>query len=648
MTTELRFRQVHLDFHTSEQIVRIGEQFDPDEFVKVLKEAAVDSITLFSRCHHGWIYHDTRFPNRHPHLKRNLLKEQIDACHEAGIRAPIYITVGWDEYSARQHPEWCEVTPEGKLTVNGPLDAGWHKLCLNRQPYVEYLVAQTEEVLQTMPVDGLFFDIIFQGECCCPTCLQGMLAGGLNPDRSADRTAYAAGVVDRFRSHLTEVVRRQNADCTIFYNAGHVGPALRGLTGPYTHLELESLPSGGWGYDHFPLVARYARQLGLDFLGMTGKFLTMWGDFGAFKTEAGLEYDCFTSLALGGKCSVGDQLHPSGKISKATYDLIGHVYRQVAAKEPWCGRVTPQCEVAVLTPEAYDETVRVHPSAAGALRILQEGHHQFDLIDETADLGRYRVAVLPDAIPVSPELKARLEAYVAAGGAVLCSFGSTFGGVTVAGESDCKPDYVVPAGSLGTPVTEHVMYERAKVISSIPAGAEVLGATVNSYFNREWRHFCSHRQTPYGLEQGGPAIVKMGRVVYFAHPVFAMYKQYAARAHKQMVLGALAQLLPAPLVTGSLPSTARVTVNRQEEERRTVVHLLHYTPERRADTFDVVEDVIPLYNVALSLRADCPVRRAYLAPSMQEVPFTLEAGRVSLTVPEVRGHQMLVLEDATH
>ena len=30
-----------------------------------------------------------------------------------------------------------------------------------------------------------------------------------------------------------------------------------------THLELESLPTGGWGYDHFPLSARYAQTLGM-------------------------------------------------------------------------------------------------------------------------------------------------------------------------------------------------------------------------------------------------------------------------------------------------------------------------------------------------------------------------------------------------
>jgi len=58
--TNLRFRQVHLDFHTSEAIPGIGSAFDANEFADTLAAANVNSVTCFSRCHHGWIYHDTR------------------------------------------------------------------------------------------------------------------------------------------------------------------------------------------------------------------------------------------------------------------------------------------------------------------------------------------------------------------------------------------------------------------------------------------------------------------------------------------------------------------------------------------------------------------------------------------------------------
>jgi|GEM_PF-2098842 len=48
---QLRFRQIHLDFHTSPRIPGIGEKFDKKCWQETLQDGAVDSITLFSKCH---------------------------------------------------------------------------------------------------------------------------------------------------------------------------------------------------------------------------------------------------------------------------------------------------------------------------------------------------------------------------------------------------------------------------------------------------------------------------------------------------------------------------------------------------------------------------------------------------------------------
>ena len=87
----MRMRQIHLDFHTSEAIAGIGAKFDPDEFGDRLQEARVNSITASPAVITGWIYYDSAaHPERiHPQLeRRNLLVEQIAACHERGIRVP--------------------------------------------------------------------------------------------------------------------------------------------------------------------------------------------------------------------------------------------------------------------------------------------------------------------------------------------------------------------------------------------------------------------------------------------------------------------------------------------------------------------------------------------------------------------------------
>ena len=61
----LRFRQVHLDFHTSGLIDGIGSRFDKRQFQEALKVGHVNSITIFSKCHHGYSYH----AKDQPHIK---------------------------------------------------------------------------------------------------------------------------------------------------------------------------------------------------------------------------------------------------------------------------------------------------------------------------------------------------------------------------------------------------------------------------------------------------------------------------------------------------------------------------------------------------------------------------------------------------
>ena len=125
-------------------------------------------------------------------------------------------------------------------------------------------------------------------DCSCPYCRALMAAQGLEPADPEARRAFGLQTINDFKREMTGFVRQFSDDYTIFYNAGHVGVRHRAVADAYTHFELESLPSGGWGYLHFPMTIRYARNLGVDCLGMTGKFHTSWGDFHSFKNAAAL------------------------------------------------------------------------------------------------------------------------------------------------------------------------------------------------------------------------------------------------------------------------------------------------------------------------------------------------------------------------
>ena len=115
----LRFRQIHLDFHTSPAIPGIGRAFDKKRWQACLKTAHADSITCFSCCHHGWSYHPTKVGAMHPGLDFDLLRAQIDASHEIGVNVPIYISAGLNNRVAELEPGWREISPEGKLSGSG-------------------------------------------------------------------------------------------------------------------------------------------------------------------------------------------------------------------------------------------------------------------------------------------------------------------------------------------------------------------------------------------------------------------------------------------------------------------------------------------------------------------------------------------------
>ncbi len=660
---ELRFRQVHLDFHTSEAIAGVGAAFDPEEFAGTLEAAHVNSVTCFARGHHGWMYYPSKaFPERiHPHLECDLLPLQIEACHKRDIRVPIYITVQWDHYTAERHPEWLIVGADGTLGRDRAADVyqpGFYRfLCLN-SPYVEFLKAHTKEVLETMPVDGIFFDIVQAKSCSCARCRRAMAAAGLDAGDPAARGQFARKVVRDFTAEMTAFVRRYNQDCTIFYNSGHVGPGHRAWQGAFTHWELESLPSGGWGYMHFPLAQHFARTTGLDCLGMTGKFHTSWGDFHSFKNPAALQFECFHMLALGARCSVGDQLAPGGRICKDTCRLIGAVYGEVARKEPFCRGARAVTEIGLLTPEEFAGAgdPRQVPAAVGATRMLQELRHQFDVLDSQSDFAGYRLLILPDEIPVCDELLARLDGFLSQGGKVLASYRSGLGpggeafalkalGVRLIGEAPYSPDFLVPGGEIGAslPATEHVMYLRGLEVAAAD-GAEVLAGVNAPYFNRTWEHFCSHRHTPSAGRAAYPGVVATESTVYFAHPVFTQYGDNAPRWCKVLVAGAIDRLLGEPLVRVEGPSTVLAMLNEQAEEQRWVLHLLHYVPERRGGAFDTIEDVIPLYDVKVSVRADREIADVRTAYQGKKLPFEKRKGRIELALPKLEGHQMIELK----
>lgn len=664
---ELPFRQIHLDFHTSEKIPGVGERFDSTQFQEMLQAGHVNSVTLFSKCHHGLTYHDTAVGIRHPHMNRELLPRQIEACRAIGVKTPIYISAGYDEAMAAQHPEWTWKQKEGKEF--DPLKPGFKRMCFNT-PYLDYLCAQIDEVVEKFEGgDGLFLDIVNARACYCRWCMDGMVSSGLNPMEDGDAESYAQIVLQKYLARATESSRKGNPARRVFHNSGHIPKGASQILKWNSHLELESLPTGGWGYDHFPVSARYAATTGLDYLGMTGKFHTTWGEFGGFKRPAALRYECAAMLAFGSKCSIGDQLHPSGLMNPDTYALVGEAYAEVEAAEPWCRGATPISEIALVSPEALRAANpaghgQTSHAEEGAARMLLETQMQFDVVDLDRDLSRYRLVILPDQIALTGDFAEKIRTYFESGGKLLLSgqSGMSAGsdsfaldlGLEIVGRSPWNPDYLVatelaPTAPVRGPI---VIHGGAWDIRAQPGrDLKIFAQRAAPYFNRAWDHFCSHQHTPDDTLSKFPGAVGDSRFAYFAHDIFTRYRRYGQPLYRDLVADAIRHLLGDLSLTTNLPTAARATLAHQAAENRTVLHLLYATPTLRgardgdfAKSVEVIEDLVPLHDIECVVRLPYSVKSARLVPLGEDLPLTQGgSGAVSFTVPRVLCHQMVEL-----
>jgi hypothetical protein len=667
-----RYRQIHLDFHTAPQIPDVGADFNADEFANTLVEARVNWITLFGKCHHGMSYYPTKAGVMHPSLKFDLLGEQIEACKRKGIATPVYISVRVDQHMGITRPDLVARLEDGRLWGPNANQASWYQMCLNNKEYIDYVAAQTEEVLKNYDADGIFYDMCYYPPdpgCFCEGCLARLEREGHSRHDVDAHRKQTFQILREYTSRLSKLCYSLRPNATTFFNSRVTANVHRELD-TLTHLEIESLTTGGWGYLFFPCWSRVVRSYPRPLQGMTARFHKSWADFGGLKTVPQLHYEAASIVATGGVVNIGDQLHPRGTLDKGAYQVMGEIFKRVEAIEEYCLGAEPLTDIGVvLLPENEEALtgdtdsrglVKIDASIEGTAAILAALKHQWN--GETPDrdnLNNYKVLILPDRGVLTPKLQEQLSAFVANGGKILFSHEATLqnGDFTLPASpvnylEACPylPSYMRLGDMLGAgePETEFVNYKAGSYVQP-KEGATSYGEVWQSYFNRAPGRFSSHNQTPADKPTGHPigVLSKEGNVGYLYAAVFKGYREDAFYLYKEMVARMLEQLLPEPLIRPlqNVPASMEVDVLRQADKNRTIVHLVAFQPTRRTATNEYIEDTIPIPNVSFALRTGSAPKRVYLAPTGEELAFVQEGNYCTVTVPTVLTHQVVVFED---
>jgi hypothetical protein len=664
ITEYLSSRQVHLDFHTSELIPGIGEKFEKNQFQEALKTGHINQINIFAKCHHSWSYYPTKIGHTHPNLKIDLLGAQIEACHEIGVKCPVYYTVGWSASDAENHPEWVAREKDGRYqAINFDLNAkgsevkpetSWKWLCpAISGPYHEHIMKQVAEICERYPVDGFWFDIYHVGNngCYCANCQLRMKEEGVDIN---DRTAVVKSAALAVKAHmkaLRELVGKSHPEATVFFNntthLTNLGNFNNRLYEMNTHQELEDLPTTWGGYDKLPLEAKYHLQNGNPIVAMSGKFHKSWGEFGGFKHSDAIKYEAAAMISNGASCNFGDQLHPSGEMDIETYRNIGRAYEYVEKIEKYGLGGVPVSKLGIWL------TLNTNADQ-GIVNILLETHKDFIVANEQ-NLSGLELLIIPSQSCLSEDQAQKINDWVKKGGRMIIfgegaldKQGKRFIldiGAEYIGSSEYKFDYTVVKPILGKDVvsTPFLNYEPALYIK--PVTCEVLAAIREPFYNRTYEKYSGHRATPYQMEDSDyPAIVRNGNVIYFAHKTDQLYYTHAVRLHRQLVNNAIDLLYQTPnLKVNNLPSCGRVSLLKQEKQNRYVVHML-YSPALQRGEVKVIEDFLSLPGVEIEVILPEKVKMAYQIPYGKKVKVTRNGDKMIIKVPAFTMHTGIVLE----
>lgn len=653
-------RQIHLDFHTSEHIENIGAQFDKKQFQEALITGNVNCINIFAKGHHSWCYYPTEVGMQHPHLDFDLMGQQIEACREIGVSVRLYFTVGWSSNDVKMHPEWAVLRKDGsnswrdmaRATGPGKTFGGWEYLA-PEGPYAELILAQTEEILQKYEVDGIWYDI-HQPEWLNYNAwsLQDMKERGIDPD---DREAVEKRNIEKyheFHRRTHDLIMSYDPDATLYYNGttrtyndDNIRMFKYGFERYNTKHDLEDLPTAWGGYDIFPWRSKYFANTGKEIVAMSGKFHKAWGEFGGFKDREAILYEAASMVAFGANCNFGDQLHPSGIMDMATYENIGYAYDYVEKIEEYgIGGIHTATTGLYLVEDVA--------ALEGVVRMLCERQVNFNVVNTLEDWSDLEVLILPSG-GVLPRDVERIRAFAEGGGKVLVMGNSAFFqgaplvdiGATYAGKARYDVDYTLTGPELDRDMVDAPFLNYSAALRVIPEeGTEVLARIREPYFSRTLSHYCSHANTPYTLTDADhPAVIRKGNVVYMAHDLDRQYYREGARLHRDLFFNALDLLRTEPLVEADMPSMGRINLLHQPEHSRYVLHMLYASPIQRGNV-RVIEDLVPLYDIPVSIDLEEQVARAYLIPSGDPVKFRRKDGKLHAVIPELKCHTALVLE----
>jgi len=641
------FFGIHYDLHANEKDTELGREVTHGHLRDRWKLTRPDWVQCDCKGHPGYTSWPTTVGSTSPGVVRDALRIHRDVTAELGIKLGMHYSGVIDKRAVELHPDWACINAKGE-----PSDGSTCRL----SPYVdELLIPQMLELVDSYDVDGFWVDGENWGSppCWCDRCRReftrrtGITDVPIEPGQPhwAEWLAFQRSVFAEYVAKYANAVHTRKPDCLICSNWMYTVRQPEPVTAPVDYLSGDYTPN--FGAYRAAIEARLldSREKTWDLMvwGFTRNYAAAQSPW-AMKPALHLCQEVAEVIALGGAVMVYLKPRRTGWLNGWEHEIAAELGDFCRARKSVCFKSRPLREAAVLhLAEKY--YTRNSPlfnygsaieSIEGALHALLENHISTDLLTAEATLRHleeYKLVVVPDQAPLTLEMARILETFADGGGHVLFS-GANF--------AECHAE-LVGATPLG-PILDK------------PAGVAV--GREAAELAPPWQVVAPHDGVEtlwtrlVGLdpekETGDGALatrrtVGAGSITAIYGSIFRDYF-HSHFPNIRTLIGDLIQDLEIPWdVTAD--ASSRLEVIARRKEGKVMVNLVNRgAGEMLYSQRTIVTELLPVEDISLRVRQSLPPRRVSLAPSGEDLDWTFDDGVVTIAVPRVEIHDIVVIE----
>ena len=580
---------------------------------------------------------DYHYPSAFLPQGRDLLGEVLSEAHLRHIRV-----IGRFDLSKTQkpvfdaHPEWFFKRRDGQPAIYN----GLYSTCINGGYYRDHALKILTEALERYEVDGLFFNMFgnpssdysgnLLGPCQCEACRSRFQAlyGRPLPDAPDDTyRRFMAQSAEEVAETLAQLIHRKRPKAAFLtYIQSHTD----GIMSESNTAVNRPLPL--WLYSASDNVDRarnsepgkMAFNLCMSFIDYPWRFAPV---------PAGeIRLRLYQNMAHG----AGPAFTVLGTLDQEDMSAVRAarlIFQWHAEHEDLYVRQENAARVLLLGSR--------QASYRGFFRLLAEQHIPFAVSDNLKWLEdksrRFDLVIVPDGP------SAGLEAYVREGGRLLVA-GTTpppFGAKTKPGEqphSRIQGYWRIRDHSLFPSLAHtNLLFFDGEYVELEQQAAPALTLIPPAMFGPPEKVWTDKQET--GIP--GFSIVKhgSGEMVYIPWDVGSLYYRNSSPAHAGFMADLVDHLISGrrQLRTDAHP-LVEITVMRQPDKRRTLVHFVNLTGHSDTAYFDPV----PFRSVKVQVRGD--FNRARAVATKKPLSLTRKGDYVSFVLPQLNGYEVVVLE----